>query len=255
MATFKLLGTGNAAMCPVYGCECKACSRALEDRHYKRNKTSACLTSNGKNLLIDANHHNLMDIFSKGDIDSILLTHYHMDHVQSLFDLRWSVHNTINVYGPPDIKGCDDLFKHPGILNFDNFLEEFKPFYWEGIKITPLPMIHSKITYGYLFDSGKKKLAYLTDTLNLPTKVISFLKQNKIDFMILDCNFPPAVNQPRNHNNIDIAIDLDNKCNPKLFGITHISHQLDCWLMDEQNYYTNKRRFVAYDEQEFFLND
>ncbi|MEX0633936.1 hypothetical protein M8494_25840 [Serratia ureilytica] len=41
-----------------------------------------------------------------------------MDHVQGLFPLRWGCGNSILVYGPPDEQGCDDLFKHPGILGF-----------------------------------------------------------------------------------------------------------------------------------------
>jgi ribonuclease BN (tRNA processing enzyme) len=32
----------------------------------------------------------------------VLLTHYHLDHVQGLFPLRWGVGAPIPVYGPPD---------------------------------------------------------------------------------------------------------------------------------------------------------
>jgi phosphoribosyl 1,2-cyclic phosphate phosphodiesterase len=35
-----------------------------------------------------------------------LLTHYHLDHVQGLFPLRWGVGAPIPVYGPPDDAGC-----------------------------------------------------------------------------------------------------------------------------------------------------
>ncbi len=43
-----------------------------------------------------------------------------MDHVQGLFPLRWGVGDKIPVYGPPDEQGCDDLFKHPGLLDFQS---------------------------------------------------------------------------------------------------------------------------------------
>ena len=79
---FTLLGTGNGAMLPVYGCGCKACTRANENAQYRRNKTSAMVEHNGKTLLIDANLPDLMQRFPSGSIDRILLTHYHIDHVQ-----------------------------------------------------------------------------------------------------------------------------------------------------------------------------
>lgn len=40
---------------------------------------------------------------------------------------------TIPVYGPPDEAGCDDLFKHPGILDFSHTLEPFVVFELQGL--------------------------------------------------------------------------------------------------------------------------
>lgn len=88
-----------------------------------------------------------------------------MDHVQGLFHLRWGCGNSIPVYGPADEQGCDDLFKHPGILDFQPPLTPFVSVTLGGLRITPLPLNHSKITHGYLIQSADGALAYLTDTV------------------------------------------------------------------------------------------
>ena len=44
--------------------------------------------------------------------------------------------NSIPVYGPPDEQGCDDLFKHPGILAFQPPLTPFATVELGGMRIT-----------------------------------------------------------------------------------------------------------------------
>lgn len=233
-----LLGTGNAGMLPVYGCHCIACRRAIEKPHYRRQKTSAVIESNGKQLLIDANCDHFLTRFPANTIDRILLTHYHMDHVHALFDLRWGVGKSIPVDGPPDKLGCDDLFKHPGLLDFQPALTAFKPFYWQGIEITPLPMQHSKPCFGYCFkyqdeNNTIKKLAYLTDTIGLPEGTLDWLQTNRVDTLLIDCNHSPEYQDPnRNHNNLNDVKKIINDISPKQTHLIHISHELDCWLMN-----------------------
>ncbi|AJR05694.1 carbon-phosphorus lyase complex accessory protein [Photobacterium gaetbulicola Gung47] len=165
-------------MLPVYGCQCIACERARENPVYSLGKTSAYISDQGWNLLIDANAEDLLRRFPAGSIDSIVLTHYHMDHVQSLFDLRWGLNLSIPVFGPDDPVGCDDLFKHPGILDFKAARQPFEHFYWRDIRITPVPLIHSKPCLGYVFEYRGKRIAYLTDTVDLPEKVKQWFEGN-----------------------------------------------------------------------------
>ncbi len=112
------LGTGGAQQVPVFGCDCLICQRARREPAFRRRACSAMLNYQGETTLLDAGLPALERRFSAGQIQRFLLTHYHMDHVQGLFPLRWGCGNSIPVYGPPDEQGCDDLFKHPGILAF-----------------------------------------------------------------------------------------------------------------------------------------
>ena len=118
-----LLGTGNAAGMPVYGCECQRCTLARVDRSQQRSACSALLEVGEHRYLIDAGQLHLCERFPHGTLQGIFLTHFHPDHVQGLFELRWGVNITLPVYCPPDPQGCADLYKHPGILDFQDALE------------------------------------------------------------------------------------------------------------------------------------
>lgn len=227
---FQFLGTGNARQVPCYGCDCPACQRAQIVSSFRRSPCSAKIEIDGKIILLDGGQTNLTERFAAGSIHTILLTHYHMDHVQGLFHLRWGKGKTIPVIGPDDLDGCDDLFKHPGLLEFLPSPKLFTPFQVLGIEITPLPLNHSKPTVGYHFDFGQHRLAYLTDTLGLPAETLNFLKNKPPHSFIIDCSYPPKEN-PKNHNSLNEAIDIIAAIKPQQSYLTHIGHDLDAYFM------------------------
>ncbi|OEF28972.1 phosphonate metabolism protein PhnP [Vibrio rumoiensis] len=263
---FTLLGSGNTGMLPVYGCDCIACQRASEQPQYRRQKTSALIEHNGKQLLLDANCDDLLQRFPSGSIDRILLTHYHMDHVHGLFDLRWGVGERIAVDGPPDEQGCDDLFKHSGLLDFQPPLMAFQTFEWQGIQITPLPMQHSKICFGYCFtypvqnssqsQKQQKRLAYLTDTVGLPADTQAWLAQYDIDVLLVDCNHSPKYlaltnhKAKKNHNDLNDVLDIVAAIKPKQTRLIHISHELECWAMRHPEAFNTEYK-LGYDGEVF----
>jgi hypothetical protein len=113
------------------------------DEAHRRRPCSAVVKFNNAVTLLDAGLPDLMTQWPAGSFQQFLLTHYHMDHVQGLFPLRWGVGEPIPVYGPPDEQGCDDLFKHPGLLDFSHTVEPFVRFELQGLRVTPLPLNHS----------------------------------------------------------------------------------------------------------------
>lgn len=227
---FTFLGTGDVRQVPVFGCDCAACLRARQHSARRRTPTSALIRQGGETTLLDAGQCHLEEQFAPGELDRIFLTHFHMDHVQGLFALRWGMGAKIPVYSPPDEQGCDDLYRHPGLLAFQPFLRPFDPLPCGDLLFTPLPLIHSKITFGYLIEHQGVRLAYLTDTVGLPEETLSWLQQRRIDHLVLDCSYAPTDSPPRNHNDISLALALHQQLAPAQTWLTHIGHEMDNWL-------------------------
>ncbi|MBF6615788.1 phosphonate metabolism protein PhnP [Pollutimonas thiosulfatoxidans] len=233
-----LLGTGNAAQVPVYNCQCVACGRARHTPGFRRGPCSALLEGDGARWLIDAGLPDLAERYPPGSLDGILLTHYHADHAQGLLPLRWGIGMTLPVLGPPDEEGLADLYKHPGILDFSRKLVPFETLALSGRKqsaamqLTPLPLLHSRLTYGYAIRQGSRGMAYLTDTVGLPGPTASRLSEHPLDLLVLDCTHPPAADMPRNHNDLTRALDIVSMLRPGKAVLTHIGHKLDAFLME-----------------------
>lgn len=225
------LGTGAAGGVPLYGCTCPACLRAHQDTARVRRPCSALIEDQGVRLLIDAGLTDLHERFAPGDLDAIILTHYHPDHVQGLFHLRWGKGRPIPVYGPPDREGCADLFKHPGLLAI-TAASKFRPFSIGPLQLTPLPLIHSKLTFGYAIENRQgQRFAYLTDTRDLPPACTDFLRDWGPFDMALDCSSPPD-SEGRNHNDWHLAHHCASVSGARLTWLTHIGHRLDHWLLE-----------------------
>lgn len=235
----SFLGTGDARQVPVYGCHCQSCYRARVDKTKRRGPSSLLLESGEVSLLIDAGQSDLAERFPPGTLDAILLTHYHMDHIAGLFHLRWGLNTTIPVFGPEDAAGCGALQKHAGILDFEMPLESFRLFSFDSINVTPIPLHHSRPCLGFCIEQFGRKLAYLTDTAGLPLESLRFLTGWQADLLIMDCTYPPQPSDATSeshgiHNDWTTANSIIQQIRPSHTWLTHISHEMDEWLLSHQ---------------------
>lgn len=95
--------------------------------------------------------------------------------------------------------------KHPGILDFSATWQPFETRQVASLRITAVPLNHSRPCFGYVIQSPDKTLAYLTDTVGLPTAPQQFLSQLVLDDCIVDCSFAPRAQPHRNHNDLKRA--------------------------------------------------
>ena len=98
----RLLGTGTSQGIPIIGCPCPVCTS--EDPRDKRFRTSALVTVDGLNILIDTGPDLRMQLLRAGvtRLDAVLYTHEHMDHTAGLDDVRpinFLMKQTLNLYG------------------------------------------------------------------------------------------------------------------------------------------------------------
>lgn len=100
--------------------------------------------------------------------------------------------------------------------------------------LTPLPLIHSKPTFGYAIeDSEGHQFAYLTDTAGLPTKTEKFLVNQEIDDLAIDYTYPSGA-AARNHNDLTQALLIIDRIKLKRAHLTHIGHAVDEWLLNNE---------------------
>lgn len=223
------LGTGAAGGVPLWGCRCTVCSRARIDVNVVRRPNCAVIEAGEVRLLLDAGVMNVAEQFPLGALSAILVTHFHVDHVQGLFHLRWG-EGELDVYAPHDAEGCADLYKYPGPLKFKH-LSKFDAFRVGDVRITPVPLVHSKPTLGYCIEHDGARLAYLSDCRELPSATATFLQEWKPHTICLDCTYPPGTEGNRNHFDLPEAIALSQNHPDSDIVLMHIGHRLDEWLL------------------------
>ena len=109
------------------------------------------------------------------DIDALLITHTHTDHVSQL-----KMFADLPAYAPCDIG-----------RPYTQVVSE-RPFQIEHLTITPLALSHdAENTTGYIIESWQEKLVYITDTGYVRDSYLPLIKG--ADYMILESNHDPEM--------------------------------------------------------------
>ena len=82
------LGTGTSNGIPVIGCSCGTCTSS--DSKDKRTRSSVFIRHQDMSILIDASTDLRQQLLRESicDVDYILFTHNHADHIHGLDDIR-----------------------------------------------------------------------------------------------------------------------------------------------------------------------
>ena len=163
-------------------CSCPVCMSA--DPRDKRLRTSAIVRYQGVRLLIDCgpDFRTQMLRASDDNIDAVLLTHIHFDHVAGLDDLRaYCFERPMPLYARADvvmnlhkrIPYCFAENPYPGVPQFDvHVIDDDTPFLVEGVRVEPIPVMHYKLP---ILGFRIGPLAYITDAKTIDDEVVESL--------------------------------------------------------------------------------
>ena len=164
------------------------------------------------------------------DIDAVLITHRHNDHVGGIDDLRpfcmgrdnsrlpMYVREDVGVDLRQRLSYCFSDVHYPGVPTFDLRVIDNKDFYINGIKITPIEVMHGKMPiYGYRIGN----FAYITDA-----KTISEEEKEKLEGV--DTLIVNALRQRDHfaHFTLQEALDLIADVKPRVAYLTHMCHEI-----------------------------
>ncbi len=178
----EFLGTGTSTGVPMLRCQCPVCLSC--DPRDQRLRTSAIVRYQGARILIDCgpDFRTQMLRASDDNLDAVLLTHIHYDHVAGLDDLRaYCYERDFPLYARADvlqnlhmrIPYCFAPEPYPGVPQFEEHVINDEPFLVDGVRVEPIPVMHYKMPiYGYRIGP----LAYVTDAKTIADDVIERLK-------------------------------------------------------------------------------
>jgi phosphoribosyl 1,2-cyclic phosphate phosphodiesterase len=256
-----VLGSGTSHGVPIIGCKCRTClSTNLKD---KRLRVSVYIETdqieNGKSLklLIDTSpdFRQQMLVNDLDDVDAILYTHHHIDHIMGLDDIfmiNLLHHKAVDIYANEDtikhIKRAfgyifdENTYKGGGIPNIKIHTIQLENFFIGDLEITPIEYFHGPtIVWGFRIGD----FAYLTDCSKIPEK--EFPKLEGLKFLIIDAlRYKPHPT----HYCIDEAIEVSKRIGAGQTYFTHLTHDV---LHDEANAKLPSNIQLAYDGLTFQL--
>ena len=230
--TFTLLGTGTSQGVPVIGCECEVCRS--ENPKDQRLRCAAWISSEGKNVVIDAGpdfREQMLRIGIK-DLEAILLTHEHGDHIAGLEDTRPFVFRKtcpMPLYGlPRTLQAVKDRYDYafsenpyPGAVALE--LKEIDFDSWIEIPDFPIKIQIIRINHGELPILGFRigNVAYLTDCKTIPET--EFPKLHNLETLVLD-----ALHHAEHHSHLTLAeaVQLAQRIRAKQTYFIHCSHHI-----------------------------
>ncbi len=243
----KYLGTAAAEGWPALFCHCDSCKRAkaLGGKNLRTRSQAVIDDSLLVDFPPDTYMHMLRDDLDLPNIESVLITHTHQDHLYPddlsyrCGDNAHGLQTVLTLYGNDTL-----LKKYQAYMKENEFRQglsdvlcckEVQPFVTLQIgkhKVTPLLATHDKKEKCliYLIESEGKSLLYGNDTGIFPEETWEFLGSKKLELVSLDCTMV-KYGCGKNHMGINDVLETIDRLKKQgciysetKLVITHFSH-------------------------------
>ena len=222
----EFLGTGTSTGVPQLRCNCAVCRS--NDPHDQRLRCSVIVRYRGKSILIDCgpDFRQQMLRASSNDLDALLITHIHYDHVGGIDDLRaYCIGHHFPVYARHDVINnlrerlpyCFAEHPYPGVPQLDfTTINDTDSFMVQGIEVHPIPVMHYRLPI-LGFQIGP--MAYITDCKTIDDRQIDRLRGIPI-LVINALRIEPHLS----HMHLAATLDVIRRIAPGHAYLTHMSH-------------------------------
>lgn len=224
------LGTGTSQGVPVIACNCEVCQS--QDKHNTRLRTSILIELDDKTIVVDSGPDFRYQLLREKvkDLDAVLFTHEHKDHIAGLDDIRpfnYLLHKVIDVYATERVQ---------------NALKREFYYIFAETKYHGLPQIKlHTVTNGHDFKIGKNTISpieimhhllpitgyrignftYITDAKTVSQESFDKIRGTKV-LVINALQKQPHIS----HFTLEEAITFAEKVGADITYLTHISHNL-----------------------------
>jgi phosphoribosyl 1,2-cyclic phosphate phosphodiesterase len=223
------LGTGTSSGVPMIACSCHVCTS--QDKKDKRLRSSILVQSQQTTLVVDTTPDFRYQMLRENvkNLDAVLFTHPHKDHIAGLDDVRafnFFQEQPMQIFANQmTIDGLIREFayafadtKYPGVPNLELNSIALEPFSIGDIPIIPIQVWHLKMpVFGFRFGN----FTYITDANRIDATEKEKIKGSEV--LVVN-----ALRKEKHisHYTLDEAISLVQELEIPTAYFTHISHQL-----------------------------
>ena len=248
------LGTGTSQGVPVIACNCAVCMS--DNKKDKRLRSSILIESEETKIVIDTGPDFRQQMLRENvqQLDAVVFTHEHKDHVAGLDDVRafnFKQQKDMDIYATLDVQNAlkREFYyafadkKYPGVPLLKLNTISDKTFKVGDITLLPIDVWHFKMPVKAF---RIKNFTYITDANRIEEEEIKKIEGSEI--IVINAL---RKEEHMSHFNLKQALDLLDRLKPKQAYLTHISHLMgkhEDVLSELPDYVT-----IAYDGQCFTI--